>query len=164
MPAKEILEFKKDFTKIIKLFFGLQNLYVNDEPRVTHKLQVFKKYLVEFNKKYPKIRILLEERDLTTDDLKIFLVDYKKEAELQKKFNVKKLPIMVKENKKYGAIQILLNYKRIENGINTSMDFLCQLATEEINNIKLKLPEDLRYVSLEISEGFSCSDARKAGR
>lgn len=163
MDAKEAARFEKVFIKVVRIFFGLQNLYVHDEPRVVEKSKLFKKYLEEFNKKYPNLKVVLEEHDFTSDDLKILLTTYKSAKDISEKYKLDEFPLTLKANKKHNLLQVLVNYKRIEHSINPAFQLLCVIGTEKVDNsVELKLPSELQYLSLEISEGFSSSDSSKA--
>ena len=151
--------FRKEFTNVVRIFLGLQDLYEHDEPSVVEKISEFKRYLVQFTKKYPAIDVVLDERDLTTDDLKVFLRRYNSEGDILSKFALKRVPIMIKMNTRYNKLQILINYNSLQTNINEGRDFFCMLATEEVDqNVKVTIPLSLKFISREIGEGFSTSN------
>lgn len=160
MSDKEISIFRKEFVKIVKIFLALQNRYLHDDNKVIQYLGLFKEYLSEFNKKYPNFDIILEEADLTSDDLKILLKNYKSKNEIQSRYGLTKIPLMAKMNEKYGCLQALVNYKNMEDETNPSFELICVLGVEKVNkNVKPHLPNELEFISTETTENAS-SDSR----
>lgn len=161
MPEEEIKKFKKEFFKIVNVFFALQDHYMHDNNKVFKEIKLFRKYLNEFNKRYPHFDIMLEEEDLTSDDLKILLIGYKTEEDIARKIKTtEKIPMMLKKNEKYSCLQVLVDYKGIKKEPNIELDIISIIATEDINrNITPKMPDELRFISTTI-EGNAPSNSR----
>ena len=102
--------------------------------------------------RYPHFDIMLEEEDLTSDDLKILLIGYKTEEQIAEKIRTtEKIPLMLKKNEKYDCLQVLINYKDIKDKPNIEVDIISILATEDINrDIVPKMPDELRFICTTI--------------
>jgi hypothetical protein len=150
-----ISDFKEEFYQIIEVFFGLQDHYMHDDTKVIQEIRLFKNYLKEFNVKYPNFDIMLEEHDLTSDDLKILLKGYRSREQIVKKIGMD-VPFMMKGNSKYNCMQVLLNYKEIQEKSDEDMVVLFKLAVEGCDiNKEVKMPEELRHISRSTNENSS---------
>lgn len=151
---KDIDAFKKDMCKIIHLFLMLKSKYEHDAKDVFQKLTIFKEYLGAVNLKYPAIEIVLDEHDLTTDDLKILLNKYISKGEIIRKFKLQELPVMIKKNDRHNKLQLFIDYDYADHSINETMEFLGVLAIENINRqYELELPKELELMCSGINQG-----------
>jgi len=151
---KDIEVFKGEMCKIIHLFLMLKSKYEHDARDVFQKLAIFKDYIGSVNLKYPAVEIVLDEHDLTRDDLKILLNNYISKGEIMRKFKLVDLPVMIKKNNKHNKLQLFVDYDYADYTINETMDFLGVLAIEGINRqSKLELPKELKLMCSGINQG-----------
>lgn len=153
---KEVVRFKATFRKIVAIFFRLKDKYEHDDEKVYNLLKLFRTYLLNFSKKYPAIEITIDQEDLTSDDLKVFLTKYESKETILKKFRLKSMPVTMKENKKHKKLQVLLEYDALSNTINDSFDFFAILAIEGSSKTdKVEMPKELQLICGSIGEEFS---------
>ena len=160
-PAED---FKKRFMEIVTVFFSLQNHYLSDDSSVLGKITQFKSYLLDFDKKYPNLKLLLEEEDLTTDDLKILLIGFNSEEEILAYLKLQELPFMIKFNDKHNCLQALINYDDVKEKNTPVMLSLTALALRGFNDIKLRsMPDELKFLSKFNEESQSGSGNKMRG-
>ena len=150
----EIKYFKKKLIIAINIFFALKKKYERDDDTVVSQIVDFKNYLKQFHEKYAGVSIILDEEDLTPDDLKIFLLNYNKKEDIMLKYGINECPLFVKKNVKYNKLQVLLDYKTVNINLSQDLEFLGMIAIEtsdpskkiiESNDLKLIGNMDNKY-------------------
>lgn len=143
----EIKYFKKKLIIAINIFFALKKKYERDDDTVLSQINNYKNYLKQFHEKYAGFSIILDEEDLTPDDLKLFLLSYDKKEDIMQKYNINECPLFLKKNTKYNKLQVLLDFKTIDINFSPDIEFLGMIAIETNDPTKkIIVPSELKLI------------------